>query len=61
METKNVDEENEDNQKEKTDSKEEYLEAELVSVLEEIGRLRKKNIKQKEKMYKHENKDHDLE
>jgi hypothetical protein len=45
METKPVNEENEDNQKEKSNSKEEYLEAKLVSALEEIGKISKKNIK----------------
>jgi hypothetical protein len=45
METKHVDEENEDNQKENQDSKEEDIEAKLVSSSEEIYRLRKKNIK----------------
>jgi hypothetical protein len=45
METKPSDEENEYNQKEKLDSKEENLEPELVSALEEIDRLVGKNIK----------------
>jgi hypothetical protein len=60
METNLVDEENVD-QKENPDSEEEDLEAELVSALEEIDRLRKRNIKLKEKLQKHEKKDHDLE
>jgi hypothetical protein len=37
------------------------LEAELVSALEEIDRLRGKNKKQKEKLQKYEKKDHDLD
>jgi hypothetical protein len=37
------------------------LEVELVSVLEELGRLKEKNIKQKEQLQKHEKKDRDLE
>jgi hypothetical protein len=47
-------------QKEKLDSKEEYLEVKFVSSIEEIDRLRKMNIKLKEKLQKHENKDHDF-
>jgi hypothetical protein len=61
METKSIDEENKDNQKENPNSEEEYLEAELVSTLEQINRLWKKNIKHKEKCHKYEKKDHDLE
>jgi hypothetical protein len=34
METKFVDEENDDNKKQKPDSEEEYLEVELISALE---------------------------
>jgi hypothetical protein len=37
------------------------LEAKLVSALEEINKLRGKNIKLKEKLQKHVKKDHDLE
>jgi hypothetical protein len=37
------------------------LEAELVSALEEIDRLRGKNKKKKEKLQKYEKKDHDLD
>jgi hypothetical protein len=48
METKLVDEENEDHQKEKPDSKEVNLETKLVSALEEIDTLRGNNINQKE-------------
>jgi hypothetical protein len=67
METKPIDEENEDNQKENQISEEEdidgevNLEAELISALEEIDRLREENIKQKKQLQKHEKKDHDLE
>jgi len=37
------------------------LEAELVNVLEYIEKLKEENIKQKEKLKKHEKKDHDIE
>jgi hypothetical protein len=37
------------------------IEAELVGALEEIDRLKGKNIKEKDKLQKHEKKDHDLE
>jgi hypothetical protein len=50
METKFVDEENEDNQKEKFISKEVNLEADIVSPLVEIDKIRGKNMKEKEKL-----------
>jgi hypothetical protein len=37
------------------------LEAEIVSSLEEIDKLRGKNKKHKEKLQKYEKKDHDLD
>jgi hypothetical protein len=61
METSPTDEKNEDNQKEKTDLEEEDIEAKLISTLEKIDGIRKKNMKQREKLKKIEEKDHDLE
>jgi hypothetical protein len=37
------------------------LEAELVSALEEIDKLKGKNKKHKERLYKYEKKDHDID
>jgi hypothetical protein len=48
-------------QKENPDSKEEYLEVELFSSLEEIDKIRKRTIKLKNQLQKHEKKVHDLE
>ena len=45
METKPVDEENEDNQKENTYLEEVNIEEKLISALEEIDKLRGKNKK----------------
>jgi hypothetical protein len=67
MAIKSTNTENEDNQKEKSNSKEEdidwevNLEQELLSALEEIDRLKGKNKNTKEKLHKYEKKDHDLD
>jgi hypothetical protein len=37
------------------------LEAEVISSLEQIDRIKGNNIKQKEKLQKHEKKDHNIE
>jgi hypothetical protein len=47
--------------KENPDSKEEDIEEELISALEEIDKIRKTNIKLKEQFPKHEKHDHDIE